>query len=334
MAKKEKYCSACGIGNGLLDVCVQVSEEQLQQLGLRKGSMTLADASAQQELLDRVQGRESAFTAGGSIANSIAVLSQLGGKGALITRTGNDRYGEIYRRDFLSLGVDLGDAQGKPGATGTCISLLTPDCQRTMQTCLGVSAELCREDVGEALIERANWLFVEGYVLINPGAGPGAVQRAVALSLESGTQIALSFSDTWLVEGQRPVLEKLVRSCSMVFCNEEEACAFTGQARSEKAFEILSGALKGVAMTAGARGAYCSWQGERVFVKGYPCSAVDTTGAGDMFAGAMLYGLCHNVDLERNLRGACWLASRVVSQRGARLAGDIKALWTQADKAG
>lgn len=327
-----KDFDCCGIGNGLLDICINVSDEELALTELRKGSMTLAPEQSQAALLSRFRGRESAMIGGGSIANSIVALAQLGGRGALLTRAGNDAYGAAYRRDFHSLGITLGDVNGCQGVTGTCLSLLTPDSERTMQTCLGVSADFSPQDIAPSLIERSRWLFVEGYLLLNPGSGVPAVREAISLARKSGTDVALSFSDAWLVEGKIELLRELAQNCSFIFCNEDEARTFTGRGDRESAFESLAATVPGVAMTSGKEGARYSWKGQRGYVPGFESLAVDTTGAGDMFAGAMLYGMCQNIPMEHAVRGACGLAARVVAQPGARLGGDIREYWLQTQR--
>lgn len=328
----ERVFDACGVGNGLLDICIQVSEEELARTSLQKGAMTLAEPAAQKDLLEQLAAKDKVMMGGGSIANSIAAVAQLGGKAALLTRTGNDHYGKEYRRDFLNLGIGLGDLQGRDGPTGTCISLLTPDGERTMQTALGVSADFCPEDITPGMVEKSRWLLVEGYLILNPGAGLEGVQLAVSRAREAGCEVALSFSDAWLVKGQHAVLSRLVDHCSLIFCNEEEAVTFTGAGSATEAFQQLCRRVGGVAMTAGARGAYCAWKGDQVYVPGVQVRAVDTTGAGDMFAGAMLYGICQNIPLEAAVKGACGLCARVVSQAGARLSGGIRGLWEQAGR--
>src|SRR5207248_10188190 len=153
-----------------------------------RGTMRLVDLSEQQALLARFHGREPRLVSGGSVANSVIACSQLGGRAAFIGCVGDDRYGLFYRGEFEELAIDMGNPVIVGEATGTCVSVITPDAERTMRTCLAVSSHLAARHVDERRIKDSEWLFVEGYVFANPDTGQGAIREAVRLAKKHGVK--------------------------------------------------------------------------------------------------------------------------------------------------
>ena len=189
----------CGLGNALVDIFVDVSDEELAALGFERGSMRLVEAAEQKLLLDRFKDREPRLVSGGSVANSTIAFSQLGGQAAFIGCVGDDRYGLFYANEFEELDIDIGNPVIVGEPTGTCLSIVTPDAERTMRTCLAVSSHLAARHVDEECIKNADWLFIEGYVFANPQTGQGAIREALRLAKKYGVKVAVTCSEAFIV---------------------------------------------------------------------------------------------------------------------------------------
>src|SRR6476620_4441086 len=166
-----KEFDVCGLGNAIVDIFVEVADEELEALAFERGTMRLVDIAEQRALLDRLHARDPRLVSGGSVANSVIALSQLGGKGAFVGCVGDDRYGLHYQEEFTQLGIDIGNPVIVGENTGTSVCLITPDAERTMRTCLAVSSHLSERHIEAARIKAAEWLFIEGYVFANPDTG-------------------------------------------------------------------------------------------------------------------------------------------------------------------
>src|SRR4051812_45912401 len=190
-----KEFDVCGLGNAIVDIFVEVSDAELATLAFERGTMRLVDIVEQRGLLDLLHARDPRLVSGGSVANSVIALSQLGGKAAFIGCVGDDRYGLHYQEEFSQLGIDMGTPIIVGQTTGTCACLITPDAERTMRTCLAVSSHLSDHHLDADLIRAADWLFVEGYVFANPDTGQGAIRQAVKVAKAGGVKVALTCSD-------------------------------------------------------------------------------------------------------------------------------------------
>src|SRR5207248_9852851 len=163
-------------------------DAEFAKLGFEKATMRLVEMDEQKALLGRFHEREPRLVSGGSVANSVIGFSQLGGKAAFIGCVGDDRYGLFYQTEFEELGIDFGNPVIVGETTGTCVSVITPDAERTMRTCLAVSSHLAARHVDERRIKDSEWLFVEGYVFANPDTGQGAIREAVRLAKKHGVK--------------------------------------------------------------------------------------------------------------------------------------------------
>jgi sugar/nucleoside kinase (ribokinase family) len=323
-----KTIDVTGICNGLVDIFADISEADFEPLGFEKGTMRLVGIDEQRDLLNRFAGREPALCSGGSVANSMIVLAQLGGKSAICTSLADDEYGRFYRNECLELGIHMPVPLAERGATGTVVSLVTPDAERTMRTSLGVCVELGREHISSQVIKDSRWVFIEGYVFSNSDAGRDAISQVVELARGADTRIAVTCSDAWIVSGFGDHLRKVLESTSLVFANEEESAALSGATDVTAAGRKLKDRFPYVVLTAGSRGAYIWWEGEELHVPAFACEPRDLTGAGDMFAGSFLYGINHGLSPYDAAHRANFLASRVIGQVGARLKGDVRTLWS------
>jgi sugar/nucleoside kinase (ribokinase family) len=322
--------AVCGLGNALVDIFVDLSDADFASLGLERGTMRLVDHVEQQQLLQDLHARDPRLVSGGSVANSVIALSQLGGKASFIGCVGDDRYGLHYTDEFSQLGIDMGTPIIVGQTTGTCACLITPDAERTMRTCLAVSSHLSEKHVDVKLIRSAEWLFVEGYVFANPDTGQGAIRRAIQIAKENGVKVAITVSDAFVVGVFGDAFFPALAQADLLFCNAAEACAVAKADTSADAFQKLKSMVPSVVVTDGPNGAFLRHAGEEAHVAAFPCQPRDLTGAGDMFAGAFLYGISHGVPAAKAARAANYLSMKVITQVGARLHHGTKSFWEQA----
>ena len=326
----EREYQVYGVGNGIMDVLVSVSDQEFEQLGFERGSYGMLEVDEQLRLLDQFSSHEPSLVSGGSAANTMVALAQLGGRGAYTCCLGDDHYGHIYRNQFTSLGLTLDTPIQADGATGTCLSIITPDAERTMRTSLGVSQALAPEHIEEEKIKNAEWVFLEGYPLANPGTGPDAINTAVEMAKSHGTKIAITVSASFVIEHHRELVESVVANSDIFFANEEEARCLTGHDSTQSSFEYLTEQVPHVVVTKGAEGVLLQVNGERAELSAFECTPVDLTGAGDLLCGAFLYGLANGYSAADSARASCYLASKVIVQVGARLHEGVVEAWQEA----
>src|SRR4051794_7987176 len=241
----------CGLGNALVDILVELDDAAFAALGFDRGTMRLVDHDEQANLLGRFHGRDPRLVSGGSVANSTIAFSQLGGKAAFIGCVGDDRYGLFYATEFEELAIDIGNPVIVGQPTGTCLSIITPDAERTMRTCLAVSSHLAAPHVDAERIKNSEWLFVEGYVLANPDTGQGAVREAITQAKARGTKVALTCSEAFIVEAFGDAFRPALRQTDLLFCNASEAQAVTGAADAAGAFAGLTDIVPAAVVTDG-----------------------------------------------------------------------------------
>jgi len=319
----------CGLGNAVVDIFLEVSDEEFRSLGFERGGMRLVEHSEQKKLLERYQRHEPKLVSGGSVANSIIAFSQLGGRAAFIGCVGDDRFGLFYASEFEELGIDIGNPIIVNEATGTCVCLITPDAERTMRTCLAVSSHLAARHVDEDRVRNSEWLFIEGYVFANPDTGQKAIREAIRIAKTNGTKIAVTCSDAFVVQVFGDALHEALEHTDLFFCNETEACAVSGATTAEEAFRKLKSKTRSLVVTNGPHGAYVRHDGIEAHVPAFPSDPKDLTGAGDMFAGSFLYGITNGVSPEKAARAASFLSHKVISQIGARLHHGTRSSWEE-----
>ncbi|MCU4582945.1 adenosine kinase [Acinetobacter gyllenbergii] len=309
------------IGNALIDQEFKVSNEFLTQHALQKGTMQLADGETQADLYQKLQATQTykGQASGGSAANTTVAFSALGGTAFYGCRVGDDELGTIYLDGLNEAGIKTTTQSISEGITGTCMVLISPDSERTMQTYLGITAELSTEQIDLAPLNTAKWLYIEGYLSTSDTARV-AVKQARELAKAQGVKIALSLSDPAMVQYARQGLEELLDDgVDLLFCNEQEALMFTETDNLEAAIESLSFKNKQVVITQGAKGAVIVDGAHHFHVNGRAVEAVDTNGAGDAFSGAFLYAINAGLSLEAAAQLAILISSEVVAQFGPRL---------------
>lgn len=314
-----------GMGAALVDTEIQVKDDELDTMGVEKGLMTLVDADRQQALLDQLEGHlvHAKMASGGSACNSVVAASYFGGRCFFSCKVARDAHGDFYLNDIKQAGVDsnfdLNDNR-ESGMTGKCLVLITPDAERSMNTHLSISETLSSKELApEALID-SEYLYLEGYLVTSP-TGRAAAIEAHRIAKTNGVKTALSFSDPGMVEFFRDGIEEMLDGgVDLVFCNEAEALGWAKSDSMDDAIEALKAVAKQFVITRGAEGAIL-FDGESLTeIDAHPVKAVDTNGAGDMFAGAFLYGICNELSFEVAGRLASRAAAEVVSSYGPRLA--------------
>lgn len=307
------------IGNALLDIQAHVSDSVLEELKFAKGMMTLVEVETQKTVLDRIQGAKINRCAGGSAANTIIGLAQLGGKGAFAGKVGRDEIGQFYLADMDRLGVATritpADQQ-----SGTCVILITDDAQRTMLTNLAAASLVGPDDVSEEQIRQSKYVYIEGY-LFTGDSTKKAAYRTIELARKHGVKVAFTVSDPFLIQYFRDEFVKLIEGpVDLLFCNLEEARALTGKYDPVECAHDIHKHAENVALTLGGDGSILMHERQVIPIEGVSCKPIDTTGAGDMYAGAILYGITNGLTWKQAGHLASHAASRVVAQLGARLA--------------
>jgi fructokinase len=310
-----------GIGNALVDSEFEVPTEALAALGIDKGVMTLVDKARQDELIAGLEGFHHARASGGSAANSIIAVAQFGGKAFYSCKVADDETGDFYLRDLRACGVDtnISDDHRPAGDTGRCLVLVTPDADRTMNTYLGITGDLSEAEIDEQAIAASQYVYLEGY-LVSAEMGRRAAVHARRCAELAGVKTALSLSDPNMVQFFRDgMLEMLGSGVDLLFCNEAEACLMAEVDDIPAALEKLKSHAKQICITLGGEGALL-WDGEREHrVAAHPVTPRDSNGAGDMFAGAFLYGLTQGMDFPTAGALASRAAAEVVTHFGPRL---------------
>ena len=307
-----------GVGNALVDIQARIDDDLLSALGFQKGVMTLVDDATQSSVLSRLAGVPVNRCAGGSAANTVMGVADFGGKAAYAGKVGNDPLGRFCLEDMRRMGVAI-EVPPADGPTGTCVVLITEDAQRTMLTNLGVSATLGPGDIDEAQISKARYVYIEGYLFTSPNQRDAAY-RAIACAKVHGVKVAFTVSDPMLISHFRDEFWKLIEGpVDLLFCNLQEARSLTGlDDPIECAHEIHKHA-ENVALTLGADGSILMHEGAAIPIEAPRIHAVDTTGAGDMYAAGLLYGITNGFSWKQSGRLASHAAARIASQLGARL---------------
>ena len=309
-----------GIGNALVDIEVQVDDAFIEKTSVTKGGMTLSSIEDQNNILESLRSSPKKISSGGSAANTIHGASLLGAKSYYLGRVANDSHGKHYTEDMQNCGVGFSGPGSDEQGTGTCVVLITPDTERTMLTHLGVSSSLHPENVDETIVKNSRGVYVEGYLWTGDGTRE-AGQHMAGIAKKEGIPVSFTLSDAFVVNSFKESLIEFIDSyVDILFCNEVEAQAMTGESDSFSAFKKLQATVDTVFLTLGSKGSLVGKGGqEPVEVKTFPVKAVDTTGAGDLFAAGALYGVLNNHSLEESAVIGSYCAAQVVSHMGGRL---------------
>lgn len=315
------------IGNAIVDVMAPAADDAIAALGLAKGGMTLVDADRAAALYAAMgPARE---ISGGSAANTLAGLAALGASCAFIGQVADDQFGRVFAHDIRAGGIafDTAARAGDP-PTAQCLIFVTPDGQRTMNTFLGASQFLPAAALDETVIAASRVLYLEGY-LWDPEEPRAAMRKAITAARAAGTQVAFTLSDAFVISRHGDDFRALIADglIDILFANEHELAALTGQADFHDGMAALRGKVPTLVVTRGEHGAHACHAGDEAHVSAQPIAkVVDTTGAGDLFAAGFLYGHVRGLPLAESLRLGAVCAAEVIAHYGARPEADLKAL--------
>ncbi len=319
--KMSKKYNVYGLGNALVDLEFQVNDQFFYDHKVKKGLMTLVDEDTQYRLIGAIDHDQLVKKSGGSAANTVIAVSQFGGASFYSCKVASDEFGDFYLKDMNEAGVKTNLDQGgrEAGITGKCLVMITPDADRTMNTFLGATTDLSVKEVDEYAIKDSEYVYIEGY-LTPSNSGVEAMKLTKKLAEENGVKTSITLSDPSIVQGfKQQFVEVIGASVDLLFCNEEEAMAFTGTSNIEEARQAMKKEAKKFAITQGKNGAII-WDGDTfIDIEPYPVKAVDTNGAGDMFAGAFLYGVTNGMSMAEAGKLASLASAKIVSQYGPRL---------------
>jgi sugar/nucleoside kinase (ribokinase family) len=310
-----------GLGNALVDIEYKVDAKVLLDLGIEKGVMTLVDEAKQSRIISSLNGGESNRGSGGSAANTVIAVSQFGGKSFYSCKVANDDMGHFYVDDLIRGGVttNVHPARTGAGATGKCLVFVTPDADRTMNTFLGVSAEFSRGEVDPSAIEESEYVYIEGYLVTGEATRDAAI-HARELARQRNTLVAFTLSDPNMPRFFREgILQIIGDGIDMLFANEEEAFVLSGSRDMTEVAAFLKTLAREFVITRGPQGALICDGKNTLAIAPVRTKAVDTTGAGDLFAGAYLYGITHGMSRQQAGDLAALAAAKLVAQPGPRL---------------
>jgi sugar/nucleoside kinase (ribokinase family) len=313
-----------GIGAALVDTEIAVNDEELKTFGIDKGVMTLVDESRQHELIEKLSDHliASKRASGGSAANTIIAASYFGADTFYSCKVADDENGHFYINDMKSANVAMPNVVASQGITGKCLVMITPDAERTMNTFLGISETVSSDELDHDAIKNSAYVYLEGY-LVSSDTGRAAAIECRKIAEANNVKTALSLSDPAMVQFFHDGLSEMIGDkVDLLFCNLDEALAYTKTEDIDTAVVSLKSIADEFVITLGSNGALVYDGHNTIEIAACKTEAIDTNGAGDMFAGAFLYALTqgHNHTFAGNL--ASLAASTVVGQFGPRLKPD------------
>jgi sugar/nucleoside kinase (ribokinase family) len=318
------------IAQPLIDLIISCPHEFLVEHNLTPGSYGMVTKEEQTLLLSAATKLNRTSCIGGSSTNSLVAAKLLGVEGSLLGLVGRDQFGDLLHEILQSVGINTPLEQIADRPTGTCLSFVTPDGERTMRTHLGVASDLSPAALDLNTIKNSSWLLVEGYLLTGSEANTDALRSAIRLARENQTKVAfLASADFVIASKRKEIIEETLPECDMVFYNRSEALLLAQSQSIEEAARFCSSLTPSSVITLGAEGAIVNIEGEIIRAKAKPPSApvVDTTGAGDVFAGALLAGLLRGLPTQIAADGASALAAKIVTRHGAQVEQSNYAYW-------
>ena len=316
MAKYDVY----GIGNALVDMEYEIEVADLETLGIDKGVMTLVDEQCQLRMMDHLAAHPHQRSSGGSAANSMIAVRQFGGTSFYSCKVAEDDLGHFYMKDLLDGGVDTNHhTEKEAGHTGRCVVLVTPDSDRTLCTFLGISGELSTKELVEDALRDSAYFYMEGYLVTSETARQACI-AAKRVAEAAGVKTAISLSDPNMVRFFKAgLLEMIGSGVDLLFANEDEAKGVVGTADLDSAIDYLKTLSQEFVITRGSKGALV-WDGQTLIdIDPVKVKAVDTVGAGDMFAGAFLYGRGQGWEHRRAGALASAASAKLVTSLGPRM---------------
>ena len=304
-----------GIGNAIIDVICKVEDNFITQHNLKKSTMKLVDEAEFKKLSSTLKIEKT--VSGGSVANSIVSLSQLGNKVGFIGKVSDDAFGNKYEEGLKKENVKYFYSKKKELIpTGTCLILITPDSERTMVTFLGTAGKINEEDIDTNAVKKSEILFLEGYLW-----DEGEPKKAFEKAIKNSKKVAMSLSDLFCVERHKPHFLELVKNkLDITFANEKEIMSLIDAQKFEEVINFAKGINKLIIITRGDKGAILINKNEIIEISAKKNLQIkDLTGAGDLFAGGFLHGIINNKSTKECLEIGTEMSSKVIQIIGARL---------------
>ena len=324
--EQNKIVDLVGLGNAIVDIIVNIEDDFLEINNLEKGSMNLINSDESQKLLKKCNVIKQ--ISGGSSANTVVCLAELGNKVQFIGRVKNDKFGNFFSSDIKESKTIFNTPPTNEGAsTAHSIILITPDAQRTMCTYLGASIEFETEDIDFSVIKKSKYLYLEGY-LWDSELAKNAFLKAAQIAKLSNTKIILSLSDSFCVDRHREsFLELIDNYVDIVFCNESEVLSLFKKDKLASSQEDLSSLCELVIVTLGSNGSLIINKNDiQVIQSTARGKVIDTTGAGDIYAGGFIHGLINNYSLKKSGEIGSICAGEIITQLGSRSNIDFREL--------
>lgn len=312
------FIDVYGIGNPLIDIISSVSEDDLKMLGKKKGSMHLIDEKEREKILELILDREITYQCGGSCPNTMISLSYFGCKTVLSGSVGLDEYGARYIENLAKSGTVSNVVRTDDAPTGTSIILLTPDSERTMNTYLGANRMYLPEHIDENLLSKSRYFYFTGYMW-DTEKQREAILKAIDICSRNNISVAFDAADPFAVERHKDDFLDIIRKyVKILFANKEEAQMLCGSDDVDDNLKMFEETVPVVTIKLGSKGSVTGGRGRNIYHNITPAAAVDTTGAGDMFAAGFLYGLIKGCTPYKAADYASYTAAELVKVRGAR----------------
>ena len=319
----KKEFDVVGIGNVLVDILVKVDDEKIDEFGVKKGVFNPVNEVTIENITKEIAHLNPKITPAGSCPNTIMGIAALGGKCALFGKVGKDNYGIFYESFLKQLKITSNLSVSNEFHTGKCICLITPDAQRTLVADLGAARYLEKNDIIENQIKNTSHLHLTAYELERPNVREAAISGIVAAK-ESGATVSIDLADPETIKRHRQVIDDIVRNhADILFANESEAKTFTGKENLEEAIDDLSKYADMVILKIGKDGSLIKHLEKTYKIPPYPVKAIDTTGAGDLYASGFLWAYTQNKPIELCGKIGSFVASKIVSQIGAILESNL-----------
>ncbi len=318
----QKELDVLSICNVLKDIIIKVTDEELVELCISKGMMHLISEEEQQKILNKFENRDKRVEIGGSGTNAMRTMAILGQKVSQAGMVGDDLYGEICLQRVKELGIKSNIKKSPIGNTGTSIILITPDGERTMNTCLGMSRCYTVNDIPEDDIAKSKYLHITGYQWDTDNQIE-AINHAIRVAKKNDTKISFDLSDPFCVDRHRETFLNIIKDyVDVVFANLKEVKMLTGKGL-EESLEMLSELADLVIIKCGSEGSWIKSKTETIRIEANKITVVDTTAAGDMYAGGFMFGLTRDLSLTECGKIANFCAETVIQQVGAKIPEDL-----------
>ncbi len=324
--------SVAAVGQPLLDIIVPCGRDLLERNSFVPGTHEFLTSQEISTLLAQIPAQSMHSFTGGSALNSVKSARMLGLGGAYYGLTGNDQAGARVRELFWGEKIIAPVEASREHPTGVCVSLITPNGERTMRTNLGASALLDARHIQDFSVQEHAWVILEGYLLVSSESNRSALFAATAALEAAREKVVFCLASDYVAGTEREtIFASILPRTGLLIANEREACALTETSRVEEALSLLEKHLPGVIITCGERGAWTYFEGERFFTPAYTIdtTVVDTTGAGDVYLGAFLAGLSSGHSPRLAASGAARMAALVVSKHGSDLPRTARDIWAE-----